>query len=238
MRFGFEVAGRGRGRLEGELVDALQVGHRFGRGIDRHPSAARRGEAPQIVETHDVVGVGVGHDDGIDFPDVFAQTLGAKIRSGIDDIGTPPAFADRSRHGCDCRADRSNGRPRSRNESSARLARCRCRGRSERRVESCQLRVESRRRSESSSLISQPSTLNSCVAQSAANQEPRPGRGFGVGPDSRVLPPSPAKPARANRSSSARSICSLANAPISRSFAPAPMPARSRRFSRATIFLP
>jgi hypothetical protein len=34
-----------------------------------------------------MIGVGVRHDNRIDLPDIFAQALGAKISSGIDDIG-------------------------------------------------------------------------------------------------------------------------------------------------------
>jgi hypothetical protein len=40
---------------------------------------------PQIVEAHDVVGVRMGEDDGIEMTNVFSQNLRPKIRAGIHD---------------------------------------------------------------------------------------------------------------------------------------------------------
>jgi len=88
MRLRLEITRRGRRRLESEFVNPFQVGHRFRRGIDRHAPATWRSKAPQIVKPHDVIGMGVCHDDGVDFPNIFAQTLGAKICPGIDHVGT------------------------------------------------------------------------------------------------------------------------------------------------------
>ena len=39
----------------------------------------------EIIEAHDVIGVRMSENHGIDAADIFAQGLGAKIRSGIDD---------------------------------------------------------------------------------------------------------------------------------------------------------
>src|SRR3569833_662761 len=86
MRLRFQITGPRTHGLESELEDAIQVGHRFGRRVNRHSPPARRGETPQIVETHDVIGVGMGHDGGVDLPDIFTQTLSAKIGPRIDDI--------------------------------------------------------------------------------------------------------------------------------------------------------
>ena len=122
MRLRFQITGPGIGVLEGKLVDPLQIGHRFGRGVDRHAPAARRGETPQIVEPHHVIGVRVREEDGVDLPDIFAQTLGAKIGSGIDDIGALRRFEINRSAGAIDRADRSSGRPRNRSGSSARPA--------------------------------------------------------------------------------------------------------------------
>jgi hypothetical protein len=84
VRLWFQITGKWIGPFEGEEKNALKIGHGFGRGIDRHRTALP-GKAPQIIEAHDVIGVRMGENDGVDAADIFAQGLGAKIRSGIDD---------------------------------------------------------------------------------------------------------------------------------------------------------
>jgi hypothetical protein len=84
MGFGFQITGKWIGPFEGEEKNALEVGHGFGRGIDWHRTALP-GKAPQIVKAHDVVGVRMSENDGIDATDIFAQDLSAKIGAGIDD---------------------------------------------------------------------------------------------------------------------------------------------------------
>src|SRR5207302_7593737 len=86
MRLRFQITGKWVGTFEGEHENALEIGHGFGGGVDRHGTALP-GKAPQIVESHDVVGVRVSENDRIDPADIFAQSLGAEIRSGIDDKG-------------------------------------------------------------------------------------------------------------------------------------------------------
>lgn len=84
MRLWFQITRKRIGSFEGEEKNALEVGHGFGRGIHRHRTALP-GKAPQVIEAHDVIGVGMSENDGIDATDIFAQDLGAKVRSGIDD---------------------------------------------------------------------------------------------------------------------------------------------------------
>ena len=68
--------------VEGELKNALEIGHGGRRGIDGKILSARA-KGPQIVKAHDVVRMRVGVDDGIEAPDVFAQAL---------ECGTPARY--------------------------------------------------------------------------------------------------------------------------------------------------
>ena len=52
--------------------------------VNRKISLPAKAEGAQIVETHDMIGVAVSVEDGIDAANVFAQGLCVKVRSGID----------------------------------------------------------------------------------------------------------------------------------------------------------
>jgi len=71
--------------FEGELVDALQVGHRF---REAKTGMFLRGFAnSQIVESY-LIGMSRGMDHGIDLPDVFRADIGCENPCGINDDGT------------------------------------------------------------------------------------------------------------------------------------------------------
>ena len=70
--------------VKGEFINALKITHCLRGSVDGQGSKFVR-KAPKIIEPHNVIGVGMGEDNCIQTPDVFAQGLGAKIRSGIDD---------------------------------------------------------------------------------------------------------------------------------------------------------
>jgi len=78
------ITGKWIGPFESEEKNALEVGHGFSRGVDWHRTALP-GKTPQIVEAHDMVGVRMSENDGVDATNIFPQGLGAEIRSGIDD---------------------------------------------------------------------------------------------------------------------------------------------------------
>ena len=42
------------------------------------------GESAHVIEPHDVIGVGMGEEGGIQPDDALSQALGAEIRSRID----------------------------------------------------------------------------------------------------------------------------------------------------------
>ena len=91
MRLGFQIVRKWVGPFKCEHENALEVGHGFGGGIDRHRTALP-GKSTQIIEAHDVIGVRMSEHDGVDAADIFAQGLGTKIRSGIDDESSLKRF--------------------------------------------------------------------------------------------------------------------------------------------------
>ncbi len=70
MGLRFQITRKWVGPFEGEHKYALEIGHGFGGGKDRH-RAALPGKPPQIVEPHDVVGVRVSEYDRINAADIF-----------------------------------------------------------------------------------------------------------------------------------------------------------------------
>lgn len=84
-------ADAGAGRIfrfgrEGIVEDSLDDGGAGVVGIKRHVAVGMmEGERAQIIEAEDVVGVGVGVEDGIDVADFFAQNLFAEVRAGVDE---------------------------------------------------------------------------------------------------------------------------------------------------------
>jgi hypothetical protein len=61
----------------------MQIGHCLSRGVNRH-GPPFPGKAAQIIETHDVIGMRVGKNNGVNATDIFPQGLCPKVRSGID----------------------------------------------------------------------------------------------------------------------------------------------------------
>src|SRR5690606_22782876 len=84
-RVGMEVAPGNWAAIEGVDEDALEVLESFGGGVDGKRTFAEIAKAAAIVEAHDVIGMGVGDDDGIEPADVLAEALEAEFRGGIDD---------------------------------------------------------------------------------------------------------------------------------------------------------
>ena len=56
-------------------------------GVDGKVVLTVKAERAQVVEAHDVVGVPVGVEDGIDVADILAQGLGVEVRAGVDEDG-------------------------------------------------------------------------------------------------------------------------------------------------------
>ena len=84
VRFGFEIIWDRIACLERELKHTFQVTHRFGRRIDRH-RATRVRKAPEIVETHDVVGVRMRENYRIHIADILAKCLRSEISPSVHD---------------------------------------------------------------------------------------------------------------------------------------------------------
>ena len=83
---------------EGVLEDAFDVVRGFLVGIDGQVVVPAKAEGTEIVETHDVIGVAVGVEDGIDATNAFAQGLGVEVGAGIDQhgvvvVGEPDGWA-------------------------------------------------------------------------------------------------------------------------------------------------
>ena len=71
--------------IEGVAENAAEVGHRGRTGINRQRAPELIAEAAAIIEAHDVIGVRVRENDGVDHADFFAEHLEAEFRRGIDD---------------------------------------------------------------------------------------------------------------------------------------------------------
>jgi len=69
---------------EGVLEDAFDIGRGDLIGVDRQVSFGVKAEGAQIVEAHDVVGVAVGIQNGIDAANSFAHGLSVKVRAGVN----------------------------------------------------------------------------------------------------------------------------------------------------------
>lgn len=79
-------------RMEGILKDPCQILQRVWGSINRHRTISHFTIPPQVVESQDVVRVGVGVNDRIDPLDLFPQALGAKIWRRVHlDAGFPEA---------------------------------------------------------------------------------------------------------------------------------------------------
>ena len=56
-------------------------------GVDGEIAFDVKAEGAEVVEAHDVVGVAVGVEDGVDAADVFADGLGVEVGAGVDEDG-------------------------------------------------------------------------------------------------------------------------------------------------------
>ena len=72
--------------VKGVSEYAAEIIHRDFVGVNGQCAAAAQiAKAAAIVESHDVVGVGMGKQDSIEPADILAQHLDAKLRGCIDD---------------------------------------------------------------------------------------------------------------------------------------------------------
>ena len=72
---------------EGVLEDSLDGRGGVVVGVDGEVAFGVKAEGAEVVEAHDVVGVAVGVEDCIDAADVFADGLGVKVRTSVDEDG-------------------------------------------------------------------------------------------------------------------------------------------------------
>ena len=72
---------------EGVLEDALDGVGGGVVGVDGEVALVVKAEGAEVVEAHDVVGVAVGVEDGVDAADFFADGLGVKVGAGVDEDG-------------------------------------------------------------------------------------------------------------------------------------------------------
>ena len=83
MRLRFQVTRNRVRSFKSKLEDAREITHGFSRRVNRH-RAARIRKTPQIVEAHDVVGVGMSEDNGIDLANVRLGDEGFEQSKLID----------------------------------------------------------------------------------------------------------------------------------------------------------
>ena len=81
----FEVTGVAVVAVEGEVEDTPEVVHGGVGGVDGEGFVRAEGEAAEFVEAHDVVGVGVGDEGGVEVADVGAEALLAEVWAGVDE---------------------------------------------------------------------------------------------------------------------------------------------------------
>jgi len=72
---------------EGVGEDALDGAGGGVVGVDGEVAFNAEAEGAEVVEAHDVVGVAVGVEDGVDAADVLADGLGVEVRAGVDEDG-------------------------------------------------------------------------------------------------------------------------------------------------------
>src|SRR5438270_6054671 len=70
---------------EGVFEDSFDVVCGLVVGVNRQVLVSAKAEGTQIVEAHDVIGVAVGVEDGVDMANAFAQGLGVEVGAGIDE---------------------------------------------------------------------------------------------------------------------------------------------------------
>jgi hypothetical protein len=84
VRLEFRATGLARTGIENILESLLDGGHGFGGSIDRDLVPLHEVERPYIIESEDVVGVGVSEQDSIYSFDPKPQRLVAEIRRRIN----------------------------------------------------------------------------------------------------------------------------------------------------------
>lgn len=70
---------------KGVVVHAAEGSEGFFRGIHRQRAATEIADAAAVIHSHDVVGMGMRNEDGIQIAKFFTEHLGPEIRSGVDD---------------------------------------------------------------------------------------------------------------------------------------------------------
>ena len=70
--------------LEDVAEHPLDGGHGVRRGVDRDVGSLPEVERAHVVEAHDVIGVGVREEYGVEAVDARAQGLSAEVGRGID----------------------------------------------------------------------------------------------------------------------------------------------------------
>ena len=71
--------------IEDVFVDAADALHGRGIGIDGNRHLLAKVKHPHVIQSEDVVGVGVGKDDRVQPAHTFTQGLLAEVGGGIDD---------------------------------------------------------------------------------------------------------------------------------------------------------
>ncbi len=79
-----DVGGAGDG-IEHIRKDAAEGVEGVGGSVDGDAGALEDVEGADVVEAEDVIGVGVGEEDGVDAADVVAEDLGAEVGGGVDE---------------------------------------------------------------------------------------------------------------------------------------------------------
>ena len=80
-----EIVLPGLGRIEGVAETMPQLIHRLRRGVNWHLAILHLAEAAHIVESHDVIRMGMGEEGGVEALDPFAERLHAELRGRVDD---------------------------------------------------------------------------------------------------------------------------------------------------------
>src|SRR5215469_14749851 len=77
--FGMEITGRNDATIERVNEHAFDVFHGFGIGIDWNRALAQVTETAAIVQAHNMVGMRMSENNGVEPLNVLAQTLDAEL---------------------------------------------------------------------------------------------------------------------------------------------------------------
>ncbi len=95
-------------------------------GVDGEVAGVAKAERAEVVEAHDVVGVAVGVEDGVDVADAFAEGLRVEVGAGVDEDDVAVVRETDGGAGAAVTRVRRRCRPRSRSRGWAPPWRCRC----------------------------------------------------------------------------------------------------------------